>query len=335
MGSRLHPVVEDLLEKRGITEGEREGFLSPDYTTGIHDPFLFTQMTKVCDRLMAAMEKGESVVVHGDYDADGICGSAVVISALTEVASRAGWSKFLDLLQSYLPNREGDGYGMSIGAVESFKEKNIDLIITVDCGISNVAEIDAAYEYGMEVIVVDHHQLPQVLSKNALSIHPLAPGEEYPFKKLAAVGVAYKLATALYSVARNRGIEIPDGYEKWLLDFVAIATVTDMVPLVGENRVLETYGLRVLGQTRRPGLKALADIARVTSPVMTKDVGFRIGPRINAPGRVATADVALRLMLSNDRAEAEELARELDAINKERQRLTESATRQATSHLSL
>ncbi len=333
MDSSLHPVVEELLEQRGISADKRDAFLNPDYTTGVHDPFLFLKMKEVCARLMKAMEGGESVVVHGDYDADGICGSAVVVSALSEVAKRAGWNDFLESLQTYLPHREGDGYGMSLGAVETFKEKNVDLIITVDCGISNVAEIEAAYEAGMEVIVVDHHQLPQVLSDKALSIHPLAPGEDYPFKSLAAVGVAYKLATALYATAREAGVHIPDGYEKWLLDFVAIATVTDMVPLLGENRVLETFGLRVLGQTRRPGLRALSDLARVSSPVVTQDVGFRIGPRINAPGRVASADVALRLMLSEDKEEAESLAHELDTINRERQRLTESATRQAMKQI--
>ncbi|OGL71654.1 single-stranded-DNA-specific exonuclease RecJ [Candidatus Uhrbacteria bacterium RIFCSPLOWO2_01_FULL_53_9] len=327
----LHPIVERLLEARGIrTPQERRVFLHPNFETDVHDPFLFSRMRDVVERLWQAMERGQSVVIHGDYDADGICGSAILLTALKTVAQRAGFVSFAEHLQTYLPSREGDGYGMSFNAVERFSAQGVELIITVDCGIANTDEIARAYELGMEVIVVDHHQLPQTLSDKALLIHPLVPGETYPFNKLAAVGVAFKVATALYAVAREHSVDIPQGYEKWLLDLVAIATVTDMVPLVGENRVLERYGLRVLSKTRRPGLKALMRFARLEEGERTTtDVGFRLGPRLNAPGRLGAADSALALLLSATDEEADTHAAQLEALNKERQRLTEQSTRHA------
>lgn len=332
---KLHPIVERLLEARGIdTPQKREEFLHPNYEKDLHDPFLFSRMHEVVERLWRAMEMGERTVIHGDYDADGICGSAILVTAFQEVASRAGFTPFIDALQTYLPSREGDGYGLSMNAVERFASNGVRLIITVDCGIANTDEIARAYEQGMEVIVVDHHQLPQTLSDKALIIHPLVPGETYPFNKLAAVGVAFKVACALYTYARERGVEIPDGYEKWLLDLVAIATVTDMVPLVGENRVLEQYGLRVLSKTRRPGLKALMRVSRMEEGERTTtDIGFRLGPRLNAPGRLGAADGALALLLSTDDRLADALAAQLEDLNRERQRLTERATRDALGQI--
>ena len=332
---KLHPVVERLLTVRGMDTAEkREAFLHPNYEKDLHDPFLFSRMREVVLRLWRAMEYGERTVIHGDYDADGICGSALLVTALREVATRAGFTSFMEGLDTYLPSREGDGYGLSFNAVERFATSAVRLIITVDCGIANTEEIARAYERGMEVIVVDHHQLPQTLSDKALIIHPLVPGETYPFQKLAAVGVAFKVASALYTLARERGVDVPEGLEKWLLDLVAIATVTDMVPLVGENRVLERYGLRVLSKTRRPGLKALMRVSRMEEGERTTtDIGFRIGPRLNAPGRLGAADGALALLLSTDDRVADDLAATLEELNRERQRLTEQATRDALAHI--
>ncbi|NQV12452.1 single-stranded-DNA-specific exonuclease RecJ, partial [Candidatus Uhrbacteria bacterium] len=302
---------------------------------GVHDPFLFSRMVDVVERIFKALEGDDLVMIHGDYDGDGICGSAVVLSALKEICERGGFTaNDEDRVQWYLPDREGDGYGMSYGAIEEFKEKKVDLIITVDCGIANTDEIAKAYEYGMEVIVIDHHQMPDVLSDKAMLIHPLVPGEKYPFKKLAAVGVAYKVACAMYSTARDRGIDVPLGLEKWLLDLVAIATVTDMVPLIGENRTLETYGLVVLNKTKRTGLLALMDAAGIEpGNLNTTDIGFKIGPRLNAAGRIAHAGEALKVILEEGPVAAKHLSNRLNEINRERQKLTTDATKVAMTSI--
>ncbi len=332
MFPELPPVLGQLLWHRGVrSAAEAEVFFSPNFDAGVHDPFLFRHMRKAVERLLKAIEGDEVVMIHGDYDADGICGTAMLWSALREVCDVADFDAFRShRVRWYLPDREGDGYGMSFGAVEAFHEQGVNVIITVDCGIANVDEIKHAYDLGMEVVVVDHHQLPAECSPLPFTIHPLAPGETYPFQKLAAVGVAFKLACALYSIARERGIYIPVGREKWLLDLVAIATVTDMVPLIGENRALETYGLQVLNKTRRVGLKALIEAAGLSLGSLDEvDVGFRIGPRINAAGRIARADLALELLLESDSDRARHRAEELNALNAERQRITEASTRRA------
>ncbi|PIR47807.1 single-stranded-DNA-specific exonuclease RecJ [Candidatus Uhrbacteria bacterium CG10_big_fil_rev_8_21_14_0_10_50_16] len=328
----LDPVLMQLLWNRGIrSQEEIYAFFNPDYGTDLHDPFLFRQMKSVVKRIYQALEKGETIVIHGDYDADGICGTAVLVTAIKEICRRTGIKAFEEeRVRWYLPSREGDGYGMSYAAVETFKEMEVNLIITVDCGIANVDEIALAYAFGMEVIVVDHHQLPQTCSELALTVHPLVPGETYPFKKLAAVGVAFKVACALYAHGRSRKAPIPLGLEKWLLDLVSIATVTDMVPLTGENRLLETYGLMVLNKSKRVGLLALMNAAGLTQgKLTTTDIGFRIGPRLNAAGRIAKADVALELMLEEDESRADALAEQLNQINTERQKLTEQSTKRA------
>ena len=327
----LSPVLGQLLWHRGVRSmSEAEAFRSPTFDA-VHDPFLFRHMKGAVDRLLTALSSNEVVMIHGDYDADGICGTAMIWSALKEVCMAAEWNAFEEQrVRWYLPDREGDGYGMSHGAVENFHGQGVNMIVTVDCGIANVDEITRAYELGMEVIVVDHHQLPPKCSPLPYTIHPLAPGETYPFQTLAAVGVAFKVACALFTVARERGMDIPVGREKWLLDLVSIATVTDMVPLVGENRVLETYGLQVLNKTRRVGLKALIEAAGLSLGALTEvDVGFRIGPRINAAGRIAKADAALELLLEDDPHRARDRAEALNGLNAERQRLTEASTRRA------
>ncbi|HJN84845.1 MAG TPA: single-stranded-DNA-specific exonuclease RecJ [Patescibacteria group bacterium] len=332
----VHPMLVQLMWNRGIQDqAGLDQFLNPDYGDDIHDPFLFSRMQDVVDRILKALEGDDLIMIHGDYDGDGICGTAVMLSALREVCERGGFTAFDEgRVQWYLPDREGDGYGMSYGAIEEFKDKKVNLIITVDCGIANTDEIAKAYEYGMEVIVVDHHQMPDVLSDKAMLIHPLVPGEKYPFKKLAAVGVAFKVACGLYKHARDRGIDMPEGLEKWLLDLVAIATVTDMVPLIGENRTLEKYGLVVMNKTKRTGLLALMEAAGIEpGKLNTTDIGFKIGPRINAAGRIAHAGEALKVILEEGPVAAKHLASRLNEINKERQKLARDATRVAMAKI--
>lgn len=297
---------------------EADRFIAPDWDRDVHNPFQFRQVVPAIERIFRAMEAGERMTIHGDYDADGVTGSALLISTLVEIERHmrnAGPS----LIDYYIPHRDKEGYGLRRETVSLLAERGTRLIITVDCGIACVDEIAFAKTQGMDTIVVDHHAFGTMLPDGFL-IHPGLPEETYPFTSLAAVGVAFKFACALLSTARDRAIPIVHGWEKWLLDLVAIATVTDMVPLIGENRVLQTYGLRVLNKTRRIGLRALMESSGlVPGSLDTVSVGFTLGPRINAAGRMDHASLALRLLLSESEDDARQLARELEGRNRERQ----------------
>lgn len=316
----IHPVTARLLALRGQTDPALwPAFFQPDFSAGIHDPWLFSNMPRAVGRLFQALEQGEHITVHGDYDADGVTGSAVLLTAIREIASFFKTGAEIDF---YIPHRDKEGYGLNIHTVDVLKERGTDVIVTVDCGIACVPEIAKAKQLGMETVVVDHHQFGEELPDGIL-IHPRLPGEAYPFPHLAAVGVAWKVACALCMEARKRGLAIPDGFEKWLLDFVSIATVTDMVPLVGENRVLETYGLKVMNKTRRPGLQRLIQIAgSQLGKITSQDIGFGLGPRINAAGRMDHASIALKLMLAETEEEASVYAAQLEECNKQRQKAT-------------
>lgn len=346
-----HTIVPQLLWNRGIRSAEEaKAFFEPSFEQGIHDPFLFRQMRTAVDRLFKAIEQQESITVFGDYDADGITGSTVLITTLREIEGRlslvggreaaptindpstslrTGSRQTTSRISSYIPHRDKEGYGLQMVAVDALAARKAQVVVTVDCGIACVNEIAYANTLGMEVIVVDHHQFGETLPDGIL-IHPSLPGEVYPFKSLAAVGVAWKLASALIVTARERGLDIPEGFEKWLLDLVSIATVTDMVPLVGENRVLEQYGLRVLNKTKRPGLSALLERARLErGNINARDVGFAIGPRINAAGRMDHASVALDLLLATSEEETLELSQKLEDLNRARQQATEQMMKHA------
>ncbi|MFA5935704.1 MAG: single-stranded-DNA-specific exonuclease RecJ [Patescibacteria group bacterium] len=329
----MHPVVTRLLANRGITDAfQAESFLNPDFETGIHDPFRFARMTDAVARVFTALEGKEKITVHGDYDADGVTGSTTVITVLRELERRIDPTRTESKIDYYIPHRDKEGYGLHLATVGILKERGTSLIITVDCGIACVAEIALAKEQGIETIVLDHHQFGETLPDGYL-IHPRLPGESYPFEHLAAVGVAWKFSCALITEARTRGFEIPPGWEKWLLDLVSIATVTDMVPLVGENRVLLTYGLKVLNKTRRLGLKMLVDGARMKGDLDSESIGFSIGPRINAAGRMDHAELALRLLLSENNDDASRLAFELEQCNRDRQKAVAAMMEEAEEML--
>ncbi len=332
---RVSPLVATLLWQRGVRSfDEAEMFLEPSWEGHVHDPSQFRHLPQAMAQVFSALEAGERITVHGDYDADGITGSTVLITTLREIEKRlTKRTTENSVVDYYIPHRDKEGYGVHKATVGKLQERGTKVLITVDCGISCVEEILLARQAGMEVIVVDHHQFGDVLPDGML-IHPGLPEETYPFKKLAAVGVAFKFATALFDEARRRGLEIPIGWEKWLLDLVAIATITDVVPLVGENRVLETYGLRVLNKTRRPGLVALIDAASlVPGSIDTESIGFAIGPRINAAGRMDHASLALRLLLSESQEEAAKLVVELERCNRERQEATRKMMAEAEEQL--
>jgi single-stranded-DNA-specific exonuclease len=327
---QLHPVVLQLLASRGLASpDEVEEFLNPDYEKYVLDPFLFREMEQACARVWFAIEKGEKVVIHGDYDADGITGLCVLMTTFREAARRLG--KDPSLFVSYIPHREKEGYGVRPETVELLAKDGATLMITVDCGIGCAAEIALAAERGMDTIVVDHHQIPEKIPACVI-LHPLVAGETYPYKKLAAVGVAFKFACGFIGYAARHGLHFDDTaekksgrhFEKWLLDLVAIATVTDFVPLIGENRTLERFGLKVLNKTKRPGMVALIAAAGLEMGGLdTASVGFYLGPRINAASRMEHAEMAFKCLMAETPEDAAVLAEALNQTNKDRQKYTE------------
>lgn len=339
---RLHDdVVEQLLATRGVQGDARDAFLSPSWEAGVHAPSLFTAMPRAVARIFDALDRGERVVIHGDYDADGVCGASLLFEAIRDVHGRTPSSSPINggeafeqppaiyggdggglRLEVFLPDREKDGYGVAMHTIERIAAEGAKLLITVDCGIANADQLDRAHELGVDVVVCDHHQLGDRLPAHAALLHPLVPGEVYPNKTLCGTGVAFKLACALFDEARRRGADFPAGYEKWFLDLVAIATVTDVMPLIGENRVLEYFGLKVLRKTRRPGILALlAASGTNAADVDTETIGFRIGPRLNAAGRLASAEYAFKTVVAQTPSEAVDAAAALEALNTERQKV--------------
>lgn len=334
----MPPVVLQCLWNRNKkTQEDIDLFFTPDWSRDVPDPFLFQQMSQVVERIFVALQTGEVITIHGDYDADGICGTALIYSALQDIcrlAQKQGKEMFsVQKLETYIPHRE-EGYGFSVKTAEYLcKERNTSLIITVDCGISNQEAVAKAKAYGADTIICDHHALPEVLPQQALIIHPSRKGETYPQKDLCGCAVAFKLVSALFIYSRRQGLFFPEGYEKWFLDLVAIATVTDMVPLQGENRLLEKYGLLVLNKTRRLGLQELIKTLGTKKTLDTIAIGFYLGPRINAPGRLEHAQLALDLFLEEDAVRAKEKAQKLALINKQRQQKSEELYKRAKEKL--
>ncbi len=304
-------LLASLLWRRGIrTPDEARRFLEPSWEEDVHDPFLFNDMRKAVDRLMSAIAKREKIVVHGDYDADGVSGSVILHATLTTLGAD---------VTVYLPHREKDGYGMNAPAIEKMGADGVKMIITCDCGISSGKEIALAKTFGIDTIITDHHTLPPELPPAYAILHPLREGETYPFRYLTGGGVAFKLCQALWKEGN-----LPAGHEKWLLDMVSISTVADMGKLIGENRALVHYGLRVLNKTRRLGLKTLIDgVKRGDEALDAQSIGFRIAPRINAAGRMEHADAAFALLTSETEEDALLRAEVLNGHNKDRQSATE------------
>jgi single-stranded-DNA-specific exonuclease len=302
-----------LLFNRGLKEKKSiECFLNPEYALN-NDPFLFKDMKKVVKEIKSTIEKGKKIAIFGDYDVDGVTSSVVLSSFLKDMGAS---------LIVYIPNREKEGYGMNVKAIKKLKEKKVDLIITVDCGVSNYDEVELAKSLGMKVIVTDHHHPPKRLPKSLL-INPHTE-KDYPFKELAGVGVAFKLIQACIQKSKLGKVEA-EAKEKWLLDLVALGTIADCVPLVNENRTLTKYGLIVLNKSRRKGLKKLIEISSLTEGEITsRDVGFRLSPRINAAGRMKDAIDAYDLLVSKSDDKVSSIAEDINKLNSERQKITES-----------
>lgn len=315
-----------LLFNRGIkTSSAAELFLNPSYDHHLHDPFLLHDMEKAVERILLAMKASEKIVIFSDYDCDGIPGAVV----LHDFFKAVGYENFFN----YIPHRYFDGFGLSEKAILEIKAKhNPAIIITIDCGTTDITAVKLAKENNIEVIVTDHHEPKENLPEALAIINPKV-GDNYPFKGLCGAGVIFKLVQAL--IARGN-FSIPVGLEKWWLDMVGVATIADMVPLIDENRVFATYGLKVLRKTRRPGLIKLLRKQKVDPQHLSEDdIGFTIGPRINAASRMDTPEDAFSLLATTDENEAEVRMLHLEKLNTERKTAVAQMTKELHKRLEL
>ena len=315
------PVISQLLANRNlVTLEEIENFFQFDYEKNIIDPLEIPEVRKAVERIEKAKERKEKIAVFGDYDADGVTALVVICETLTDLG--------IAEIVPYIPDRQIEGYGMNLKALEFLKNEGVKLIITVDCGITNHEEVKKAGEWGMDVIVTDHHHVGKTLPEAVAVINPHRDNSGFNFHDFAGVGVAFKLAQALYKKIQPKKID----QLKWALDIVAIGTIADCVPLLGENRVLAKYGLIVLAKTRRAGLQEMFKVGRITIDENNipdaRKVAFQVAPRINAAGRVDHANTSYKLIIEKDRAKARDLALEVEGKNQERQKITGEIVRE-------
>lgn len=314
-------LFEQILVSRGLVGEARESFLNPDYNAK-HDPFLLSDMQKAVDRLKRARNNQEKVVIYGDYDIDGLSATALLLDAFTSFGFKH--------IDAFIPNRFNEGYGMTKGAVDKVKALGADLIVTVDCGSLCHEEIAYASTLGVDTVVTDHHNIAPTRPPAIATVNPKYNDHSYPFRDLAGVGVAFKLVQAMQQQMEG----LPDGHEKWLLDLVSLGTVCDIVTLRDENRANVYWGIEVMKKQRRPGLKALLSVTGVTpQSINTQTLGFSLGPRMNAAGRLDSALYSLDMLRAKDELMALEAAQKLDEFNVRRKSIQEDifteASRQA------
>ena len=325
---RLHEnLLEHLMFARGIDTLDHAAFLNPDFERDSHDPYLLPDMEKAVDRILAAKKNNEHVAVWSDYDADGIPGG-VMLSEFLRVMGL--------LVTHYIPHRHKEGYGLNIDGIEELKAANVSLVVTVDLGTTEVVHIAHAQTLGIDIIVTDHHLQPDVLPEVFALINPKLKSSRYPFDGLCGAGVAWKLVQGLLVKLRASGqpFDYAQGKEKWLLDLVGIATLSDMVPLVGENRMLARNGLLVMRRGRRPGLAALLKLLRIAPIGLTEDdITFMISPRINAASRMDSPQAAASLLAAVGEQEAADFATKLNHINDERKGLVASTTKEVNKRI--
>lgn len=304
-------VIDQILKNRGLDDPVKKAeFCEPDFAKRYdkyrHDPFLLPDMDKAVARIKLAQERDEFVYIYGDYDIDGLTATTILHEAFTAFGIRHA---------AFIPNRFVEGYGLTKDAMRELKKRGAQLIVTVDCGSLSHAEIELANELGMEVVVTDHHNVAEVMPPAVATINPKRPDHKYPFRDLAGCGVAFKLVQALQTQLEG----LPAGREKLLLDLVAFGTVCDVVTLQDENRANVYCGLYVMGQARRVGFKALMTVAGVAPQKLdARTLGFAFGPRLNAAGRLETAQYSLDLLTATDPMQALELAQKLDEMNLKR-----------------
>ena len=314
--------LQQLLFSRGIiTKADAEAFLVPDYDTQLHSPLLLHDIVKATTRIKAAITKQEQIAIFSDYDCDGIPGAVVLHDFFTAI----GYTAF----ENYIPHRHFEGFGLSSDAVEKLAAKGVTLIITIDCGTTNDVAIARAHKLGVDVIVTDHHEPGPTLPVAYALVNPKLGS--YPFPHLCGSGVVYKLAQALLLTG---DFKLPPGKEKWWLDMVGVATIADMVPLIGENRVLAHYGLAVLRKSRRPGLQHLLRKSKMNQAYLTEeDIGFTIGPRINAASRMDAPEHAFLMLTATDEGEAGRHVDHLEKLNNERKGTVATMTKELHKRL--
>jgi len=311
-----------MLKERGITSEEQEDFLNPDYEK-LHDPLGLPDMEKARDRVIKAIKDNEHIVVFSDYDCDGLPGAIV----LSDFFSRIGYEN----ISFYIPHRHDEGFGLNLDAIKEIAERGAKLLITIDCGIAGNKEVALANQKGIDVIITDHHKPNPILPDAYAIVNQNREDSDYPFKGLCGAGVAFKLVQA---VIAHESFGVKPGMEKWSLDMVAIATLSDMVPLLGENRILTRFGLSVLRKSPRPGLAALFKRMNMDqSTVSEDDITFMITPRINAASRMGVPEDAFKLLRTKDYEEAERLALHLEKINNERKGVVASLVKEAKSRI--
>ena len=312
-------LFERILAARGLNDvSARQAFLSPDYAATKYDPFLLSEMDKAVARLVLARQHQEKVVIYGDYDIDGLSATALLLDAFHSFGFQH--------LDAFIPNRFVEGYGMTIGAVDKVRDMGAQLIVTVDCGSLCHTEIAYAAELGIDTVVTDHHNIAPTRPPAVATVNPKYADHEYPFRDLCGAGVAFKLVQAL----QTRLDGLPDGYEKWLLDLVALGTVCDIVTLADENRANVYWGLEVLKKQRRTGLKALMAVSGIEPEMVNaRHLGFGLGPRMNAAGRLDTAQHSLDMLTATDGIEALAASEKLEAFNVERRSIQDEIFKQA------
>ena len=304
---QVPPVIARVLRNRGIDSPSLlTAFMNPE----LHDPLLLPDMSRACQRLALALSAGETVGVFGDFDVDGVSGTAVAVQGLEDLGAR---------VIPHIPDRVSEGHGLNSDAIHSLAGRGVTVLVTVDCGVSDVAEIDIARGLGIDVIVTDHHVPPAVLPPALCIIDPKLARGEYPFNELSGAGLAFKLIQGLCELLGRP-------WERHLLELAALSTIADVVPLQDENRFLVREGLKELRRTQRHGLRALYRRAGLKPDTIDAEtIAFMIAPRLNAAGRLEHASTSYRLLMTGDPDEADELAAHLEALNRERQKMTEEA----------
>ncbi len=306
----ISPLLVQLLHNRGVeAPADYEPFIAADDRLA-HDSRLLKDIDRAVTRLLRALLGDELIAIYGDFDADGITATALMVEGISQMGGRVIY---------YIPHRIGEGHGLNRSALEGLREQGVGLVVTVDCGISEVSEVEEGNRLGLDIIITDHHVPPEHRPPAVAAIDPKRSDSGYPFYELSGVGVAFKLLQALWGATRRVGDEVLDDF----LDLVALGTIADMVPLKGENRYLVKRGLEVLNSTRRFGLQEMAALAGLQMGKLDENsVSYAIGPRLNASGRMEHAVTSYELLTASSRSEARRLAAALEANNSERQRLT-------------
>jgi len=309
-------VVAALLVQRGISDPAAAfKFLNPRLED-LHDPRLLPDYAEACAEILGAKERGDLIYVHGDYDVDGVTSAAILHRFLNTIGAK---------VETHVPHRTKEGYGIHDSAVEEAKRLGAKLFLTCDCGISAHTRVEAAKEAGMRVVVTDHHSIGSSLPEAHAIVNPHRADSSYPFQELSGAGVVFKLCDGL-----TQELGFPrDRFHRAFVDLAALGTIADVMPLIDENRIIAKHGLEQLGITKKVGIQALKANAGITGPLRSYDVGYKLGPRINAVGRIDDSDLALRLLLSSDMEEAKKLADEIEVKNTDRrdvqQRMIEEA----------